>query len=223
MWETTRGNRTLAGAEAVVIRETIGELIDSVRAAKMDGESAAVGVGLFDQLHWQQQLAMLLKVARPLLRRSSAYPGRTALVEATVGAIYAQMLIGVEYEIETQQSSTHSTENDTVRRREIVAALREGEPDENWLDAECVVMNEWETAISILQDWVLPDEDWKMVDLVLDLPADQSEKMKAFTGIDADYFIDIPPDLDESVPSTVWADLMELTTGNRPDEQYFDK
>ena len=165
MWNTTKGTRVLTGAEAVVLRNTIGELIDAIRAEQVQDESARLGVGLFDQLSWQQQFAKLLKVARPLLDRATPAPQNSALMDATVGAIYAQMLIGVECEIEMQQSSVDSTDSDTIRRQEIVAALRESNDDLNLPDPECAVVEEWNLAIEILKDQVLFDEDWKMYDM----------------------------------------------------------
>lgn len=219
MWNTPRGTRILVDAEAVVLCNTIGELIDAIRAEQAQDEAAAVGIGLFDHLSWQQQLAMLLKVARPLLDQSIPAPEKSALMDATVAAIYAQMLIGVEYEIEMQQSSADSTDTDTIRRQEIVTALRQSTDDLDLPDPECVVIEEWELAIEILQDQVLFDEDFKMYDLAIDLPPDQATNLKAIAGIDSDYFVDIPPDPES--PACVWADLIELTTGQRPDEAAF--
>ncbi len=109
MWRTTEGIRTLAGAEAANLRETIGELVDAIRAAKREDElriklkrdstvdttvatvgevdlnslSAASEINLFDELMWQQQLAMLLKVATPLLDPSLPPPQPSALMDAT--------------------------------------------------------------------------------------------------------------------------------------------
>ena len=248
MWKTTEGIRTLAGAEAANLRETIGELVDAIRAAKLDEElkmkpkgesavdnevamagevelnslSATTGISLFDQLMWQQQLAMLLEVATPLLDPSLSPPQPSALMDATVAAIYAQMQIGVEYEIEMQQSSNDAFDGDTIRRQGIVAALREWRADYSCPDPECVVTDEWELAIAALRDRVLADEDWNLNELVLDLSPDVVDKLKAFTGVARDYFVDVPPDPDFRPPSSVWADLLELIAGTRPNEAVFD-
>ncbi len=249
MWKTTEGIRTLTGAEAENLCETIGELVDAIRAVKLDEEfskksngkstiagddaltgdaemnplSATTGVGLFDQLAWQQQLAMLLKVARPLLDPSLPPPQPSALMDATVAAIYAQMLIGVEYEIEMQQTSHESFDGDTIRRQGIAAALNEWRADPVWPDPECVVMDEWDWAIGALRDRILADEDWNLNELVLDAPPDAVDNLKALTGVARDYFVDVPPDPDFRAPRSVWADLVELITGSRPNEAVFDR
>ena len=143
-------------------------------------------------------------------------------MDATVAAIYAQMRIGVDVELDWQRTSKENDDNDTARRRDIVNALRERHPDRNWLDAECVVADEWDLAVDILRNWVLVDEDWKLHDLSVDLAPEKANDVKAFLGIEHDYFIDIPPDDDESPPGIVWADLIELVAGTRPDPDVFN-
>ena len=221
MWDTTKGVRILQGSESGLVRDTIGDLVDVIRAAKADGESASVGVTLFDELSWEQQLAMLLKVAKQLLDpRRSPLP-KSALMDATAAAIYAQMRIGVEIEINLQQSATETDDNDTARRQEIVNALIERYPDRDWLDAECIVADEWDLAVDVLRNWVLADEDWNLQNLSIDLEPEKANLLKASLGIDRDYFIDVPPDGDERPPRIVWADLIELVTSERPDPAVF--
>lgn len=221
MWDTTDGVRILQGAESTLVRNTIHELVDVIRAAKADDESARVGVMLFDELSWEQQLAMLLRVAKQLFDPFLPPPPKSALMDATVAAIYAQMRIGIEIEIDFQQSATEIDGNDTARRQEIVNALIERYPDRDWLDAECVVADEWDLAVDVLRNWVLADEDWNLQNLSIDLDPENANLFKASLGIDRDYFIDIPPDGDERPPRIVWADLIELVTGERPDPAVF--
>ncbi len=223
MWDTAEGIRTLAGAEAQLVRETIRELVDAIRATKEVDQSVSLGTALFDNLSWQQQLAMLLKVAKPLLEPLTPPPPKTALMEASVAAIYAQMRVGVEYEIEVQQTWTEATDNDTVRRQQIVRALNERRPEESWPDAQCVLMHEWDLVLAEISGWVLADEDWNWGDITLDISPDKADGLKAVMGITEDYFLDIPPDSDQRPACKVWADLIELLSGQRPDEAVFDK
>ena len=222
MWNTADGIRTLVGAEAILVRSTIHELVDEISTSRMDDHGAEVGIGLFDRLSWQQQLAMLRKVARGLLLQNEPVPEKSsALVDASTGAIYRKMLMGLEMEVEIQQDSSESHENDTIRREEVVAALNQRRPGHNWPHSECVVMDQWETAVFEIQSWVLADEDWVMDDLIADQPPSQSDEIKSLLGIDADYLVDIPPDVDSASAAHIWADLIELVSGERPDESVF--
>jgi hypothetical protein len=222
MWNTADGLRTLVNAEAQLVRETIDELVDAIRAQIDIGESVSLGIVLFDELSWQQQLAMLLKVAQPLLCPTVPAPTSSALLDATVAAIYAQMRVGVEVEIDVQRISTESWDHDTDRRQEIVRALRERRPNQNWLDAECVVMDEWDLAIEEVRSWVLADEDWNLGQVTLDASPDLARELKSTLGIDDDYFCDVPPDADARPPREVWADIVALIRGQRPDAHVFD-
>jgi hypothetical protein len=170
MWNTADGIRTIVGAEAILIRSTIHELVD-----------------------------------------------------ASTGAIYREMLMGLEIEVEMQQGSPESHENDTIRREEVVAALNERRPEQNWPHSECVVMDQWETAVFEIQSWVLADEDWVMDDLIADQPPSQSDEIKSILGIGADYLLDIPPDVDSASAANIWADLIELVSGERPHESVFEQ
>ena len=79
-----------------------------------------------------------------------------------------------------------------------------------------------ETALVRDSIYELVDEDWKLQDLSIDLDPEKANHVKAFLGIERDYFIDIPPDDDESPPEIVWADLIELVAGTRPDPDVFN-
>lgn len=222
MWHTAEGTRTVAGAEARLICETVGELVDAIRAEKIYDSNVELDIVLFDQLTWQQQMVMLSQVLKPLLDSSVPPPPLTALREATVAAIYAQMRVGVEFEIDMEQTSKYGEEGDTDRRREIIQAIKEHGSEGSWPDPECTVMETWELAICEVQGWMLPDEDWQMDGLTLDLPPDKSREFKQTLGIRDDYFTDVPPDATNQQARTAWADILELTRGQRPNEAVFD-
>jgi hypothetical protein len=221
MWNTSDGLRTLTGMEAQLIRDTAGELVDAIRAEKDYGEPVELGIPTFDQLSWQQKMVMLLHVLKPLLIEAVPSPPRSALNDATVAAIYAQMETGVESEIYFQQTTAQSEEGDTDRRRQIIEAIEEHGSELNWPDPECVVMDEWELAIAEVKSWVLPDEDYQMDGLTLDAPPEKSHELKRIMGISQDYFTTVPPDSTDNQARTAWADIQELIGDQRPDENVF--
>jgi hypothetical protein len=222
MWETTSGVKALEGAESKLIRNTIYDLIDLIRATKSLQQSASVGVALFDELSWEQQLVMLLKVARQLLDPTLPPLPKSALMDATVAAIYAQLRSGVQVDIDFQQQGMDEDDDNMGRRREIIDALNQCLPDRAPLNPASVDGDQWDAAVESLRDGVLPDEDWNLESLSLDLSPEQASELKTTLGIEKDYFIDIPPDGDERPPRIVWADLVELITGTRPNPAVFD-
>lgn len=222
MWHTANGTRTLTGAEARLIGDAAWALVDAIRAAKELGSNVQFGIVLFDRLTWQQQLVMLRNVLKPLLNPSVAPPNPTALLEATVAAIYAQMLADIECEIYFEQSSRRSEEGDTEQRQQVIAALEENGAIGNWPSPESVVMDSWELAVCEVRGWVLADEDWQMDGLTLDLPPEEGRELKKIMGIRDDYFTDVPPDANDQQARTAWQDIIELITGDRPDGDVFD-
>jgi len=222
MWNTANGIRTLTGAERELIVNGLHELVDAVVMARLSDESVSLGIALFDEVTWQQQLALLLKVARPLLDPKTPAPKPSAILDATVAAIYAYIGEMIECEIDVQRTSVESFDDDTGRRQDLVRALKESHPEGAWLDPECAVMEEWEVAVEVCKSWVLADEDYKLSELALDLDPEQATESREFLGIDKDYFIDIAPDPHQQSPGEIWADLLELTTGSRPDPKILD-
>ncbi len=182
MWHTADGTRTLTGAEARLIRDTAWDLVDAIRAEKSLGSTLQFGIVLFDQLTWQQQVVMLAKALRPLLIPSIGPPTPTALLDATVAAIYAQMQTNLQCEIDVEQTSPQNEEGDTERRQQILEVIREHGAEGNWPDAECVVMDMWELAIAEIQSWVLADEDWQLDDRVARSAAGQESRVQANIG-----------------------------------------
>ena len=79
MWNTPEGNRHLHGAEAHVYCQTLLELIDAIRAECDFDVKAEYGITAFDDTEWQQKLAMLLGVTRPLLLSDVAEPPASSL------------------------------------------------------------------------------------------------------------------------------------------------
>src|SRR3712207_4241838 len=104
MWRTPFGERVLEGAEGRLFRDALVYLVDYVEMAieADDGDSCSVGVMAFDDMSAVQQMAMLEAVGLALLRRNIAAPAHTAVNEATIAAVYAHLLIGIEGEIDGQ-------------------------------------------------------------------------------------------------------------------------
>ncbi len=101
MWHTSAGDRTLEGAEAGLVREAIGWVLDMLEPQPHDPTDVWLfGVQAFDHLEFGQKLALLCQVGEALLRPDIPPPKLTALSEATVGVLYQGIRQCVQIEID---------------------------------------------------------------------------------------------------------------------------
>jgi len=209
MWNTTFGERTLVWAERHLVAAESWALSHVISEAASDG-GASFGILLFDRLTWQQQMFMLEHVLAALVEPTTPAPSNTALLEAIVAAIYAQMVNSVQLEIdfaipaEDDPDNSYRFDSGFYVRRLVLDALKEpintdepmGDPFEDFsLSVECDEIEDWELAIDCLRGRILADEDWQMEAIAMDLAPPTSQHLKQLMGIQGDYFIDIPPDV----------------------------
>jgi len=209
MWNTTYGERTLVWAERRLVAAESWALSHAISEAASEG-GASFGILLFDRLTWQQQMFMLDQVLAALVEPTIPAPPNTALLEATVAAIYAQMVNSVQVEIdfaipdEDDPDNSHRVDSGFYERQLVLDALKEpvntdepmGDPFEEYsLSVECDEIEEWELVIESLRGRILADEDWQMEAIAMDLAPPTSQHLKQLMGIQGDYFIDIPPDV----------------------------
>jgi hypothetical protein len=204
MWWTPEGARILQGAEARLITDALGTLVDMVRD---DHESLwQFGAPPFDNLQPNQKLALLAEVGRALLHEDQPMPKLAAVLEAAMGAVYETVRVMVDIEID---EPVENRESPSWRER-VLAACRERGIEE-LLDAESEDLDEWDVLVSCLADGVLWDEDWKDNESLLDADPKASQAVKKLLGIDEDYYIAVPPDPIDEEMEGVWATLRNLT------------
>ena len=220
-WNTALGPRTLSGAEANLIGHMAWQLTDSVREGLSIDSPLRFGIVLFDAMSWQQQVVMLDKVLAPLLDPNIAPSKSTALMDATIAAIYAQMELSVQCEIDLDRTSDWDEHDFRDQRQRIYNALVESGYEGKKPDVDCAEMDAWELVILCLKDRVLADEDYQMDSLALDLPPEQSTELKQTMGISGDYFIDVPPDATTEDARDAWANIVQRVSGQRPNAMYF--
>jgi hypothetical protein len=203
MWWTSDGARILHGAEAALFREGLGTVVDMVRD---DNEGFwRFNVPPFDDLQPNQKLALIARIGTALLREDEPMPKLTAILEATVAAVYEAIRILVEMEINQPPKWRHSP---SWRELVLAACMERGvvEP----LDIESEDLDEWEGLVDSLADGVLWDEDWKDV-THLDVDPKASRAVKTLLGIDEEYYVAIPPDPTNSEIEGVLDTLKRLT------------
>ncbi len=206
MWHTSRGDRTLQGDEATLVREAIDTMVD-VLSLHIDDDSAGgviceSGIAVFDQLTPSQRIALLHDAATHLLTDMGDAPRLSAPLEATVAAIFKDVRDHVAIEVGFPQSTEQARWVERPGWRHLVASafhsvtISEGDfesLEELPLEASSD-LQQWERVIDYLADAVLWDRDFEFSGTFLDMDPEILRERRQILGIDEDYFTQIAPD-----------------------------
>ena len=210
MWHTSRGDRTLVGAEGLLVGHAIETMIDNLLMhydEDIDDESAfqcESGIAAFDSLSTSQRLALLYDIARHLLTPTESALPLSATAEAAVAAIFVEIRDQVAIEIGLLRDGEPPEDQDAVWRTLVLSAHRSvfGEACAPDLDDGTIRrpsvdsrdMHAWEDIIEHLTDAVLWDRDFEMADSFLDVDPGVSQQRRRLLGIDDEYFTRVAPD-----------------------------
>ncbi len=211
----------MGGTEAELIGDAAWTLTDDARTLDSLPDGLQLGIVLFDQMNSHQQIVQVDRVLALLLDETIPAPPRTALLDATIAALYAQIFARLECEIYSEQTSSAAEDDDTSHRQLVLQVLLQHDSDRNWPDPECTVTDTWRSAIESLQERVLGDQDFQMDGLTLDLPPERAQELKEVMGISGDYFIDVPPEVSREDAAISWANILERVSGTRPNLEVF--
>jgi len=227
MWPTSDGDRTLRGPEAILLANTIDVMIDQLSDYVDYGDEsqqetyAAVcqtGISVFDSLTISQRIAVLHHAALQLLT-DVPFPNDSlsAIDDATIAAIYAEVRDQIEIEIDFFQSDFLEPDDfskspaedrrqlepsaaDVQWRRMVHSAcldvLDEGSWNDVVTDAQLarVELNEWEVWVDCLASAILWDRDFEFAETFLDADPDAARQRRKTLGICDDYFVMPAPD-----------------------------
>jgi hypothetical protein len=194
MWRTSRGTRTLKGAEWELFREGLGLLWDDAeeRIEDASGSLYPTGIPIYERLQPSERLAMLALVGQALHDPDVPAPRLTALTECVVGAVFQVIASTVLFEIDMEGQWLIE---DVVEFRPVVLkAARECKircrPKVTSRDEDA-----WTTLITDdLANRILFDDDDYRFEHFADMPPELADEVKALLRIDPDYFVDVPPD-----------------------------
>jgi hypothetical protein len=211
MWLTAMGTRVLRSAEWELFRVGLSTLWDDIESQADDEEPGTTEVKAFDRLTRPERLALLAQVAKGLHDRREPCRDLTALNEAAVAAVFAQVRYLVAVEIDAQRSGFGPfSRNRAERPRELVlAAAREVDPERraDLPKARSTNLSEWYDVIQTMLFRILDDIDYLAADIFLDVPPSRSRPMKDMLGIPEDYFSATP---DFPTPQTLEAIRADL-------------
>jgi hypothetical protein len=182
---------------AAVFRLGGATLSDLVGWERWEDEWDGMGIAVFDSLTQPQKQAAILMVAKALLDPTCEAPDVTAVVAATVDAIYRNLEALVETEIG----------DDTKVRRMLLEAADEieywneadmglppGEEPERPPAPDSDDTSEWAEIVEALLTEILDDYDHSMEKNFMDMPPEQAASLKEMMRIDPDYFVAIVED-----------------------------
>lgn len=225
-WHTPSGDRHLVGEEAELVRDSIATMVEELASCReTDEEPWRYGVMLFDELSWQQQLAVLDRLATNLLQATSATLELVGVNEAAVAAVYQNILQQIELEIELQPVSPaefryrwrqatldayRENETDEIVQEEMISQQGDNESIFD-LDVDCTDLDQWRWLVESLADRVLWDRDFEMVNEMIDAPPERAAAMRAALGITPGYYTAIAPDPQNHQIDALFRSLQELT------------
>jgi hypothetical protein len=212
MWQTSRGDRTLCGDEAVLVSTAIDSMVDALMIHLDDeiDDPAAVcesGVTLYDACSPAQRIGLLHEVAKHLLTATETALRPSAALDATVAAIFVDVRDQVAIEIDFPSMQADDDREHQLSWRQMVLAayqsiFRPADGDHDAWDAicsdlpraSCRDMHQWEDLVDALTDAILWDRDFEMADRFLDVDPGVSRQRRRLMGISDDYFISVAPD-----------------------------
>jgi len=227
MWPTSDGDRTLRGPEAILLANTIDVMIDQLSDyieyeddthQEIYAAVCQTGISVFDSLTISQRIAVLHHAALQLLT-DAPFPNDSlsAIDDATIAAIYAEVRDQIEIEIDFYQSDYLNPPIDhkspTEDRREIdpsaadvqwrrlvhsacLDVLDEGSWSDVVTDSQLahVELNEWEVWVDCLASAILWDRDFEFADTFMDADPEAARQRRKTLGICDDYFVMPAPD-----------------------------
>ena len=205
MYHTPGGDRILHGAERSLYTQSLAMIVDLL--ALGDSE---FGVIPFDNLQWNQKLVVLYSSARALLRPTEPTPKLTAIIESAVAIVYEHVKDQVYQEIDDPDVSR---ETPFWRRLVLDAACEQVASSELPGDSNCD-KETWTILVECLAGSVLWDNDYEWQDC-LDLPPEESRRVRARLGMDDDYYTYVPPDPPDDQTKLYLDALMGLTADAR--------
>lgn len=205
MYNTSAGIRVLQGAERRLVAESLRVIVDSLELDDLLADGPIV-----EDLTRNQKIATYHLAARALLAEEEPAPALTAVLEAAVANIYSLIRGMISQELDDADAEL---DEDALAvapswRELALAAGRElGLEELPSLDARD--FDDWDLLLTCLEDQVLWDNDWAMMDH-LDAAPDAARRVKRELGITEDYFVAVPRDPSDAEAERLLAELRML-------------
>ncbi len=198
MWQTSQGARTLEGAEAHLVGEVVHYLLDQILVGIEINEPHRSDVPIFDALQPTQQLVMLAQVAQGLLSSHVDPVPLTAINEGAIYAVFCELRSLIEIEIDFERLGEDP--DNTIRTAAVEAWLQHNqwndwdEDKASIPDPDSMDVDHWAWFVEMVADQILWDRDFDLDGLVADIQPEKADQLKAYLGIEKDYYSTVAPD-----------------------------
>ena len=199
MWHTNTGDRTLEGAEAKLFAAALWDCVSILEESEGD---CFLGPPVFDRMTYGQKAAVLSIIGKGLLDPKEPISPLTAAVEAAIATVFEYIAEEVAAEIDNPEMKSDW--------RKMVLAARMESGGEDLPDEDCEDEEEWSFQIEELSCLILWDNDFEDENLYVDMPPEESKKLKEFMDVKDDYFLEIPEDLKSKEIDTRLSELKTL-------------
>ncbi len=214
MYNTPDGIRVLQGAERQLFIDSLSMLVDELVCDEL-----LTDIQVLEDLTRNQKIATYHAVARALLNEDEPPPALTAVIEGAVASVYRQVRGMIMWELDNPDDDGVADlgfgelpEAPSWRELAIAAGRQVG--FEDLPEADETDFDEWDLLIVCLEDRLLWDQDWEMVDHP-DAPPEVASHVKQELGIQDDYFVAIPRDPKDAEAERLLDELRSMTEDAR--------
>jgi hypothetical protein len=189
MWATVDGLRALKDAEAELVRRAIGTMIGQLIAEHNDeAQPHRYGIDWYDQWDCDQRIWLLEQVAVALLT-DAAPPAPAAMWEATVDAIFLEVIESIA--VEADDVSRHVS--GTSWRGRVLDAFRCQQGCFPNTESDETDIRRWRIVVTQIADTILGVPAYQKAELFRDGDIQRSRRFLMQKGLPADFLRRIPP------------------------------
>lgn len=185
MWRTLYGERTLEGADAVLLAEALSSLLDV--AIEEEFEIYDLGVECFDNLTFGRKISVLSIIGKGLLCKDILLDRLSTVLECAIVAVFEYIKDEITFEIDKPESHSNW--------RSLVAAAAKETGAEYIPEVTCTDLDEWEAEVDMVAKAMLWNLGCYDPGLYIAFPPEKSQRLRDWAGTSDDYFTAISGDL----------------------------
>lgn len=194
-WHFPDGIGTISCPIADLFVASIASAFDLLlEEVEENADQREYGIPAFDRLGWGSRLALLIEVGEATTRGDVPCPALTCVREAAIGAIWENVHLQLDLEIDACREDWPPEYDAWYWRRAVIACCPTELDGETVPDDHCLDSKEWH---DVVDDYLVPrmlwDDDWLDEDFH-DMEPSQAAALKRKLDIPADYYSSIPPD-----------------------------
>lgn len=189
MWPTNDGTRTLDNAEAKLVSRAIRVMVD-IRAKHLREQTMpeSYGIDWFDQWDVEQQLWLLEQIAAFLLTIRPP-PSPAAIWEATIDAVFAEVLTQIELELDESGLPC----DQPSWRQLTIDAFRTGHKSSIDIDHPGRDLPSWQRLLTQIADRILGVPGYQKAEMFRDGDIERARRFLKQRGLPSDFLQRMPP------------------------------